>query len=148
MKEKTLNVPNILTVIRLVLIPVVVVLMAEGELIIAFVFFLAACLTDLLDGYIARHYNQITKLGMWLDPLADKLMAVSVLITFTVTGVIPLFVVVIIGIKELLMLLGGALLLKKGIVVPSNKYGKIAAFLLNIAIAAAFFHEYWAPFDL
>ena len=148
MRSRELNIPNVLTLFRLLLIPVVIILMSYEKMYWAFALFIAACLTDMLDGYIARHYNQITKLGTWLDPMADKFMSVAVLITFTVLKVIPLFVVLVVAGKEFMMLLGGLILLKKGIVVPSNKYGKVAAFLLYVSIASAFFAQQFAPYYL
>ncbi len=148
MKEKNLNLPNVLTMIRLLLIPVTIVLIVEDEMIWAFAVFITACLTDLLDGYIARKYNKKTKLGTWLDPLADKLMAVSVIVVFTIRGILPWFVMAIVFLKELLMLIGGFIVLRKGSVTPSNKFGKIAALLLNISIAAGFMYQYWSPWYL
>ena len=82
-KEKIINLPNILALIRLLLVPVVVWLIFQERMITAMFVFLAACLTDLLDGYIARRYHLITQLGTFLDPMADKLMAVFVIIAFT-----------------------------------------------------------------
>ena len=115
--------------------PVVVWLLLSDRTLWAFVCFLAACLTDLLDGYIARRYQLITQLGIFLDPLADKMMAVWVIVAFTVT--------VVIFVKELLMLLGGLLAAKNSrVVLPSNRFGKIAAFVFNTAIGTCFLHEY------
>lgn len=148
MDKKRVNIPNILTVIRLILVPVVVALIANGKFITAFIFFAIACITDVADGYIARTYNMITKLGTWLDPLADKLMAIGVVITFTVKGCLPLWVIIIIVTKELLMLIGGFILLKKDIVIPSNKYGKAAGLVLNFSIVLVFFCEKIAPYHL
>ena len=99
-------------------------------------------MTDLLDGYIARKYGMITKVGIWLDPVADKLMAISVIITFTAMGVVPLWVTITLFVKDGLLLLGGALALKNGNSTPSDLFGKISAFLLNTSIAAGFFREY------
>ena len=142
-KEKIVNLPNILALVRLLLVPVVVWLLLSDRTLWAFVCFLAACLTDLLDGYIARRYQLITQLGIFLDPLADKMMAVWVIVAFTVKGVLPLGVTVVIFVKELLMLLGGLLTAKNSrVVLPSNRFGKIAAFVFNTAIGTCFLHEY------
>ena len=85
-KRKNFNVPNILSMIRLCMIPATVILIVYDRLLWGLAVFITAELTDLLDGYIARKYNLITKLGSWLDPLADKLMALAVLITFFTKG--------------------------------------------------------------
>lgn len=146
MKKSEFNLPNIFTIIRILLVPVALVLIFKDKMVAALIVFLVACLTDLADGYIARHYNLITKTGIWLIPLADKLMAVGVIVAFTVKGIVPLFVVIIILVKELIMVLGGAILLKKKKTAPSNKFGKMASFLLNTSIASGFFYQYWAPY--
>ena len=136
------NIPNTLTLIRLLLIPFVVLLAVRGQMIWGGITFILVCMTDLLDGYIARKYNMITKVGIWLDPVADKLMAISVIITFTALGVVPLFVTVTLFVKDGLLLLGGALALKNGNSTPSDIFGKVSAFLLNTSIAAGFFRQY------
>lgn len=148
MSDNYLNVPNALTVLRILMIPVTAVLIFRDSMIWALAVFLLACGTDLLDGYLARKYHLTTKLGIWLDPLADKLMAITVLVCFTVRGILPLFVPVVIIVKELLLLAGGAVVLRRGAVTPSNKFGKIAALLLNTSIATGFFYQYWAPYYL
>ena len=146
-KEKIINLPNILALIRLLLAPVVVWLIFQERMITAMLVFLAACLTDLLDGYIARRYHLITQLGTFLDPMADKLMAVSVIIAFTVKEILPLAVTIVIFVKELLMLVGGVLAAKNNkAVLPSNLFGKIAAFIFNTAIGTCFLHAYIDPF--
>lgn len=146
-KEKIINLPNILALIRLLLVPVVVWLIFQERMITAMFVFLAACLTDLLDGYIARRYHLITQLGTFLDPMADKLMAVFVIIAFTVKGILPLAVTIVIFAKELLMLVGGVLAAKNNkAVLPSNLFGKIAAFIFNTAIGTCFLHAYIDPF--
>lgn len=113
MKEKIWTLPNILSFIRLLLVPATAVLIAQREIMWAFACFLVACLTDLLDGYLARSNGEVTKLGSVLDPLADKLMAMAVLISFAAAEILPLFVVIVILAKEACMLAGGAFLLSK-----------------------------------
>ena len=148
MKEKIWTLPNILSFIRLLLVPATAVLIAQREIMWAFACFLVACLTDLLDGYLARSNGEVTKLGSVLDPLADKLMAMAVLISFAAAEILPLFVVIVILAKEACMLAGGALLLSKKIIIPANIYGKIAGFLLNISIASGFFAMWLYPYYL
>ena len=148
MKEKIWTLPNILSFIRLLLVPATAVLIAQREIMWAFACFLVACLTDLLDGYLARSNGEVTKLGSVLDPLADKLMAMAVLISFAAAEILPLFVVIVILAKEACMLAGGAFLFSKKIIIPANKYGKIAGFLLNISIASGFFAMWLYPYYL
>ena len=148
MKNFARHIPNILSVIRILLIPVTVMLILKGTMTPALIVFLIACFTDLADGHIARKYNFISRTGMWLDPLADKLMAVSVLVTFAVRDIIPLFVVITIFAKELLMIIGGMIVVSKKRNAPANKFGKFASFLLNTAIGTGFFYLKWSPWYL
>ncbi|MDD5016610.1 MAG: CDP-alcohol phosphatidyltransferase family protein [Eubacteriales bacterium] len=141
MSRIPVNIPNILTLLRFALVPVATIFIFFGMTLPALITYIFACATDLLDGYIARKSHQVTKEGVLLDPLADKLMAIFVVIAFTVTDVLPLFVLVVILIKEMLMIGGGIFLYLKGIVTPSNTFGKMAAFLFNTSIALTFLHE-------
>ncbi len=125
-----MSIPNILSVFRLLLVPVFVLVFFSGEhdsyAFAAFVYAIA-CLTDVLDGMIARRFNQITKMGRVLDPLADKLMAFTVLICITIDGIIPLWAVVIFFVKECLMGIGALVMYKRlDDVMPSDKFGKAA----------------------
>ena len=81
--KKNLNVPNVLSLIRLLLVPVYLILFVRGQKTAALVVFAAACFTDLLDGRIARKYNLITDLGKLLDPVADKVMILTAMFSMT-----------------------------------------------------------------
>lgn len=134
-----MNLPNILTIFRIILVPIYLFFFYtnfEKRLLYGGIVFLLAGITDVLDGYIARKYNQMTDLGAVLDPLADKLMAFAVLISFTSTGLIPSWVLKVIGLKEVLMIIGGSILYisQSNTVVPANKFGKIATVSLYTAI--------------
>lgn len=131
------NIPNMLTIIRLILVPVFLIVFfsqISGATIIAILVFLAAGLTDVLDGFLARKYNMITKWGSILDPLADKLMSITVLVSLTAKNLMPVWVLYVIGIKEVMMITGGIMLFKKGTYVPAQAYGKISTVLLYISI--------------
>ena len=148
LKRIPINVPNIITLIRFMFVPVVTVLIFFDIMLYALIVYIIACATDLLDGYIARKYHLITSEGALLDPLADKLMAVFAIISFTVTGVLPLFVLIVILLKELMMISGGIFLYFKDIVSPSNMFGKIAAFLFNASVAFTFLYKLVAPWHV
>ena len=98
-----MNTANKLTILRVVLVPVFVLILllfpAENN-IAALIIFIAASLTDFLDGYIARHYNQVTDFGKFLDPLADKLLVTSALLVFTGWGQMPSWCVLVIIARE------------------------------------------------
>lgn len=126
-----MNIPNVLTILRILLIPVYLFFFyssLENNVLFAGIIFILAGISDVLDGYIARKYDLTSDLGAVLDPVADKLMTFAILITFTTKGIIPSWILTTIGIKEVMMILGGSILyLFKGKqVLPSNQYGKIA----------------------
>ena len=139
--KKNWNVPNALTVLRMLLIPVFVALYVNGNSYGALIVFLAASFTDLLDGMIARKFHLITDFGKLMDPLADKLMVVTALFCQAFSGIIPWVAVLVVLSKELLMVLGGAYMLTKGIVVYSNMVGTVAHCLFIAALVATFFHS-------
>jgi len=129
--RSSMNIPNILTIFRILLIPVYLYFFYSNytnNILFAGLVFILAGISDVLDGYIARKYDMSTKLGVMLDPIADKLMMFTILISFTTKGIIPFWILIALGVKEIMMVLGGAILyLFKGKqVMPSNKYGKIA----------------------
>lgn len=121
-----MNIPNMLTVLRLFLVPVfILVFLFEGDQkTAAAIVFIIASTTDVLDGYIARKYNMSTKTGQLLDPLADKLMQIAVVVSLLCAKMVPLWFVLVLASKELLMILGGFFLYTKKNFVKSNVFGK------------------------
>ena len=138
-----LNIPNILSLFRLALVPFAVWMAVTRHYIIALILFVVACVTDLLDGYIARKYNMISQAGIVLDPLADKLMAVSMAVVFSIQQIYPTWVSVVIFVKEAIMIGAGIYLLIRQVALPANKFGKIAGFTFNLALAVTFLHEHF-----
>lgn len=143
-KPSALNLPNALTLLRLLLIPVFITLMCRDQMMPALGVFLFASITDVADGWIARKYNLITDFGKLFDPLADKLMVLSVMTMLVIKGIAPLAAVIILVLKELLMLVGGFLLMKKHVVVYSLPIGKTAQFITVLGLVLCFFHETFA----
>ena len=134
MKKYFKYVPNILTVIRFCLIPIIVILLANGNYIGAIITFTISGLTDILDGAIARKFNFISDFGKLMDPLADKTTQISMLIVLAMKKIIPLWIILIVTIKEFLMVCGASFLYGKELVVSSKWYGKAATVLFYIAI--------------
>lgn len=99
------HIPNALTILRLLSVPLIVWLMAAGEMGWAFWLFIAAGITDAVDGAVARLCDARTRLGQWLDPLADKVMLVAVFITLGIAGHLPLWLVVLVVLRDLLIVL-------------------------------------------
>ncbi|WPX07608.1 CDP-diacylglycerol--glycerol-3-phosphate 3-phosphatidyltransferase [Anaerocellum danielii] len=133
-----MNLPNILTILRFILVPVFVAVFfsqLKFNYLIALSVFLLSGLTDILDGFIARRYNMVTQFGKLFDPLADKLMILTVLWCLVLKEYIPSWVFYIVLAKEIFMIIGSALLYGKiKIVVSANIYGKLSTFLFYIAI--------------
>lgn len=127
-------IPNILTVIRFFLIPFTVHFLVNDQFILAIVFLTLSGLTDILDGAIARKFNLITNFGKLIDPLADKITQLSLLGTLVVKNIIPLWILVIVLIKEAAMVAGASFLYGKELVVSSKWYGKSATVLFYFAI--------------
>ncbi|MBU5439049.1 CDP-diacylglycerol--glycerol-3-phosphate 3-phosphatidyltransferase [Tissierella sp. MSJ-40] len=139
-----MNIPNILTILRIFLIPVYLYFFyssLENRILYAGIIFIIAGISDVLDGHIARKYNKITKLGSVLDPFADKMMTFAVLISFTSAKLIPSWILMAIGLKEVLMILGGFILylFKGNQVLPANKYGKVATLSFYAATLSVVF---------
>ena len=135
------TIPNVLTMLRLILIPVFVGLFFSGLRKAALAVFVAASLTDMLDGYLARKLNQITDFGKLFDPLADKLMVLTAMVCQAIAGVFPWSAITIVACKELYMVLGGMFMLKRGIVVYSNLIGKAAQVCFIASLILSFFHQ-------
>lgn len=143
-RSDNVNIPNLLTIFRLILIPVfILVFFSEypGSLLNSTMVFLIAGFTDSLDGYIARKYKLITKIGIVLDPLADKLMLLTVLTCLSLKGYIPSWVLIVVAVKEILMILCGIFLYKKGTVIPSNIFGKLSTIFFYISIFIFSFYK-------
>ena len=135
------NIPNVLTMIRMILIPVFAVLFFMGHKMAALAVFAAASLTDMLDGYLARKMNQITDFGKLFDPLADKLMVLTAMVCQGIAGVFPWIAIIIVACKELVMVLGGIFMLSRNVVVYSNYIGKAAQVFFISSLVLSFFHE-------
>ncbi|MBR0156743.1 MAG: CDP-alcohol phosphatidyltransferase family protein [Clostridia bacterium] len=142
------NIPNILSGIRLILVGVFIFLFTKSQYLWCMIVYIAAFLTDILDGYLARRNNWITNIGKVLDPLADKLMLMAVLSCFYYVGEIPLYVLIAVVCKEVLMIVIGAYLYTRKVVVYADWFGKIATGLFCLAILLTFCHlnRYWETY--
>jgi len=136
------NVPNILTALRFILIPVFAYFLNTEHYVTAVILFLAGGLTDVLDGYIARRYNLVTSWGKIADPMADKLMQMTALVILSYSGKIPVELLLIILAKEIFMGIGALVLYKQdNYVVSANWYGKIVTVVFYLAIIMLIFDE-------
>lgn len=134
------NVPNVLTMIRLALVPVFAGALMAGHTVQALIIFCIASFTDALDGFIARKWQLITSFGKLMDPMADKLLVCTALICQVIRDVFPWPAMAIVGLKELYMVIGSTYMLKSGIVVSANYWGKTSTVLFMLSLILSFFH--------
>ena len=104
-----MSIPNLITLGRILLVPIVVWAIASGRLQLAFLLFLAAAISDAVDGFLAKRFGMKTELGAYLDPLADKVLIVSIYVTLGITGVIPLWIVILVVSRDFMIV--GAIIL-------------------------------------
>lgn len=136
------HIPNALTILRFILIPFIVVNIVKDNYIEAFIFLTLSGLTDVLDGFIARKFNFITNFGKLIDPLADKTTQIAILVTLALKNIIPMWILLIVFIKEFVMVAGASFLYGKELVVSSRWYGKLATVLFYLAIVSSFIIKY------
>lgn len=137
------QIPNMLSFLRLLMVGVFVYLFQQENYFGALGIYLLAMGTDILDGYLARKNNWITSLGKILDPLADKLMLIAALACFYSASWIPLWLLVVVVAKEGIMIIGGALLLKREVVVFADWFGKFATGFFNAGVIATLLKRFW-----
>lgn len=101
---------NIITGLRILLIPIFVIFLVQGELTTSLVVFLVAGITDALDGFFARKYHQVSQLGSYLDPIADKLLLTSSFLLLSIRNLVPSWLCVLVITRDILILAGAALL--------------------------------------
>ncbi len=135
--SRILTAPNVISFVRLCMIPVFFVLLAQGNDVAACVVFAVAAGTDFLDGQLARRTNCVSKLGQVLDPAVDRLLMISGVLGVFLTGRVPVWVIVFVVARDLFLLIGGGILIRKyRIRVPVVFAGKVATTLLFIGFAA------------
>ncbi len=141
-RDAVFTIPNIISFTRILLIIPFVVFFLLGKYLIAFSVILLSGISDCLDGFLARKLNQVSELGKLLDPVADKLTLISVVICMGVLipEILPIAIVLII--KDVLMLVGGFYLLKKEIIPPPAKwYGKVATAVFYVSVITIVFFK-------
>ncbi|MFW6287158.1 MAG: CDP-alcohol phosphatidyltransferase family protein [bacterium] len=128
--------PNILSISRIILIPFYIYFFIQTNYLIAGILFSISAITDFFDGYFARKYDLTTKLGRILDPFADKLTIISILMALTIKNIIPGYIAIIILIREVFIFLSSTISYLMGFdFINPTLIGKASIFLLYIAIA-------------
>jgi CDP-diacylglycerol--glycerol-3-phosphate 3-phosphatidyltransferase len=131
------NLPNALTLLRMFLVPLLVVVLltrVEGHVYLGAGIFGLAVLTDYLDGYFARRRNEVTKLGILLDPLADKLLIAAALLSLVEMGQIPAWMVLIILARELAVTALRNVAAGKGVLIRASGLGKTKMVVQVVAV--------------
>lgn len=136
LSKNTFTIPNIISLIRIILITPFVVFFLNQDYITAAILLVISGVSDFLDGIIARKFHQESELGKILDPLADKLtlIAVGICLIFIEPFVLPLMIIMVL--KDLLMLIGGSIVIKQGVIPPKSKwYGKLSTVLFYFTVS-------------
>ena len=136
-----MNLPNKLTIIRILMVPVFVLFLltelgGRFNNLITLVLFVTASLTDLLDGYLARKNNLVTNFGKFMDPLADKLLVCSALICFVATKQLPAWMVIVIIAREFIISGFRLIASDEGVVIAASYWGKVKTTVQMIMIIA------------
>lgn len=131
------QVPNALTIARFLLIPFIILFLVNDNYLFTFIFLTISGLTDVLDGFLARKFDLITNFGKLVDPLADKTTQIAILTTLALKDIIPMWIIIIIFLKEFAMIAGASFLYGKDLVVSSRWYGKLATVLFYISIVSS-----------
>jgi len=138
-KLNAMNIPNTLTIFRILLVPVFIIFLINNNLWMALMIFILAGITDGLDGLIARVLNQRTLIGAYLDPIADKFLLISAYLALTIKNMLPAWLSVIVITRDIIILSGIALLFlmaKKFVIRPSllSKATTVSQILAIIAV--------------
>lgn len=146
-----MNLPNKITIFRIILVPVFIFLIFSNwvyyNFLWALLVFILACVSDAIDGYIARKHNMITTFGKFLDPLADKILVISALIAFMELDISNSIVVIIIVSREFLVTSVRLVAVDKGIVIVASKLGKLKTVVHMVSICFILIFLTFSNFD-
>ena len=138
---------NKITVLRIILVPVFMVLMYLGYTYWALAIYIIACLSDFIDGHIARKYNQVTNFGKFMDPLADKMLVLTAMCYFVDNDTMPGWVVALVLLREFAVSGLRLLAVEQGTVIAAAWSGKIKTFVTMVALGVLIVvAEPWVPF--
>ena len=136
--------PNLLSLLRLALVPVFLYLIITGQPIVAFLVLVVASITDWLDGYLARKLNQVTRIGALLDPAADRLYIFATLVGLAVTGSIPAWLPVVVIARDVVLAFTIPVLASRNYgPLPVHFFGKAGTFALLYAFPLLLLADWW-----
>ncbi|MGO9701488.1 MAG: CDP-alcohol phosphatidyltransferase family protein [Xanthobacteraceae bacterium] len=136
-----MSIPNLITLARIILVPIVVWAITSGEMLVAFALFLAAGITDAVDGFLAKRFHMASELGAYLDPLADKALIVSIYVALGIAGTLAIPLVILVVSRDIMIISGFMLswLVGKPMPVrplPVSKVNTVAQILLATLVLA------------
>ena len=139
-----MNVANAITLLRILLIPVLVIFLIENEARFAFMVFLAAGISDGLDGFVARVFKQKTLVGAYLDPIADKLLLTTAFVTMAVLGMLPAWLAVVVVSRDVIIVAGiGVLMLfDRPIAIRPSLVSKTTTCVQIVLVGVLLGHQY------
>ena len=139
-----MNIPNCLTVSRILLIPILVIFLLEGKVSYAFWVFVVAGITDALDGFLARALKQKTDFGAFIDPIADKLLLITSFITLAALDLLPDWICVLVVSRDVIILGGIGILMryKRPVPIQPSLISKVTTFLQLVTVVFQLGQEY------
>ena len=151
-----MSIPNIITLGRILLVPVIVWAIASNQMAIAFAIFIIAGVSDAVDGFLAKRFNMASELGALLDPLADKALLVSIYVALGIWGAVPRWIVILVVSRDIMIvaavivswLVGKPIPMKPLMVSKLNTVAQVAFAALVLAALGFDFKEKVAPYDL
>jgi cardiolipin synthase (CMP-forming) len=138
------NIPNIITMFRILLVPLLVIFLMEGRAGMAFLVFVVAGISDALDGFIARMFKQKTIFGAYLDPIADKLLLNTSYVVLAIFGVLPGWLAVLVVSRDIIIISGFGILLLNGrnFEIKPSYYSKMTTLVQLVTISFFLGYEY------
>ncbi|KAA8822558.1 CDP-alcohol phosphatidyltransferase family protein [Bifidobacterium vespertilionis] len=139
------TIPNAISLLRIISIPIFAVLVARREMAVALIVLAFSAFSDSLDGTLARKFNQVSKIGQVLDPVADRLLIFCSVVALGIAGVIPWWVLIVVGLRDLVMAIEVLVLAQHGYgPLPVHFVGKAGTAILMMSIPAFIIAELWA----
>lgn len=143
-RDVLFTVPNLISVLRIISIPVIAVLVARREMVPALIVLAISAVSDGLDGIIARTFNQVSKIGQILDPIADRLLIFCSILALGVAGIIPWWMLIVVGLRDVLMAVQILILAQHDYgPLPVHFVGKAGTAMLMMSIVALIFSDIW-----
>lgn len=146
MQGRILNIPNLLTLARIILTPFIVYAILKDEALLALLLMVTAGITDMLDGAIARYFNQRSTVGAYMDPLADKLMLIGTIVALFIIDRTPLFLFLAVVFRDVIIIVGAIAyeLVTRRLKMEPSMASKTTTFFQIVYVVSVLLHSIWA----